>query len=418
MFKSIFQNYASRFITNARGSFAILFALSLLTILIAVGVALDIAKIQNDVMKSQILSDAAVLAGVKEVEKRIAEGDSLEQAFKRGKEVTQTVFDGNKAIGGKGIKGSFDIDFTRPQGEGTKGNLTFSGISKTNMSSLIGVPKNKFAVNASADYAEGIVNFIELSIVVDTSASMGLPSTYADQNRLGQLKGCSFACHSDIKRWRAQGITFRIDVVRNAVLQILQIFEEKGYTGERMAISVYTFGNTLHHDVSSTTDIETVKSFVRTIDLGRDAGTNTAHVLKQLSTQMGKAGDGSSAEKRKKYVAFFTDGLTHGSMKSGPSIGGLFITNPVACDPIKIENEATLFVFNVEYIANLIGLRCPWGHSYCAIPWVLKPSIKPRLTQCATKPEYAFPAETPEQIAQSVELFTELIVEKALSITH
>lgn len=414
-------NCAEKFRRNQRGTFAIFFAISLLLIMIAVGVAMDIAKLENEVMEVQHAADAAVLAGVREAENKINEGLSEAEAYEFGRLAAQTSFAANMSIGQRQVfNGGMTINFKAglEDDQGTIGTIEYNGVSDTVMGEIIGVPSNNYRINAEAIYAEGIVNFIELHILVDTSGSMGLPATRDHQNKLGQLKGCSFACHSDVAQWRTKGIVFRIDIVRNAVLQILDIFEEKGYTGERMAISVHTFGGSLHEGIKTSTDMGAVRTFVKTIDLGADSGTNTGSVLTAMSSLIDKSGNGTGPEDRKAYIAFFTDGLTHGSDKSGPEISGLYITNPESCNKLKAATGATMFVFNVEYIANLIGLSCPQGHPYCAIPTVLKPSIKPRLTQCATDPEYAFPAETPEQISESVELFAELIVDQALSISR
>ncbi|PHR61161.1 MAG: hypothetical protein COA43_04065 [Robiginitomaculum sp.] len=404
------------YIRNESGNFAIVFALSFLTLTTAVGAAVDYNAFSGQRKNVQYAADAGVLAAVRHVESEVKKGTTLAIAKKRGRKVGRQVFKANLGVGkGSKLPGKFKLKLKRDD-EGTHGALSFKGEYDTVMVGIFGVSSLDYTIEANADYADGIVNYIELHIVVDTSASMGLPSTNADQVRLGALKGCSFACHNEIAQWRAQGIVFRIDVVRDAVLQMLSIFEDKGYIGDRMAISVYTFGTQLRQGVAPNTNVDVVRSFVSGIDLESDSGTDIGTVMSQLSTRLPKSGDGRSPDDRKLYVVLFTDGLTHGNGNSSPMIYSLKVFDPNHCMQIKANNEATMFVFNVEYIANLIGLSCPTGHGYCAINSVMKPSIAPRLQQCASLPEYFLPAETPEQIAASIEVFTDLIVEQALSI--
>lgn len=407
-----------RLLRNQDGGFAIPFALSLTVLMIATGIAIDFSDINKNKSKAQFAADAAILAGVSKLEESIEAGLTQSQAIAAGEQVVKDVFAVNMegaeySLGSDALK----ITLNRTKEDGSTGKLDYTGDINMNMGLLTGTKRAKYRLDAEARFAKGLVNYIELHILVDTSASMGLPSTNADQVRLGQLKGCSFACHNEVARWRAQGITFRVDVVRNAVLQILDIFEDKGYTDERMSISVYTFGNRLAAGVTDSTDISQVRSFVNTIDLRPDSGTNINNVMRTLTSRLPKSGDGKSENDRKVFVAMFTDGLTHGAGSSSPSISGLKVLDPSDCNGVKTTKEATMFVFNVEYIANLIGLRCPTGHPYCAIEARLKPSIEPRMNTCASDPEYSLPAETPAQIAASIDVFTELIEERALAIS-
>lgn len=409
--------FTAYFKSNA-GGLTIPFAMILTVLVLATGIAIDYSNLSHKKSESQYAADAAILAGVKAVEEGLENGLTQEEAILVAEQIVKNAFASNMG----GTPHSLDADklkitLSRTKEFGTVGTLAYSGDVEMSMGLLTGRKKGIYTLNSEAKYARGLVNYIELHILVDTSASMGLPSTNADQARLGSLKGCSFACHSEVGRWRAHGITFRVDVVRNAVLQILDIFEDKGYTDDRMSISVYTFGNNLATGVSDSTDLSAVRTFVNTIDLRPDSGTNINNVLNSLTSRLPKSGDGKSKDDRKVFVAVFTDGLTHGGAYSNPSIHGLKVLNPADCNGIKNTKEATLFVFNVEYIANLIGLRCPTGHPYCAIEHLMKPHIEPNMKTCASDPEYSLPAETPEQIEASIEVFTELIEERALAIS-
>lgn len=413
------MNILKRFSKDLGGGLAIPFALSLTVLTVGAGIAVDFSDLNKNKSKAQYSADSAILAGVKSLEEGVEAGLTKAQATVIAEQVVKDVFSANMGTSEFTLNSNaFKIELDRTDQTGSTGKLAYLGDINMKMGLLTGTKRAKYSVNSEAKFAKGLVNFIELHILVDTSASMGLPSTNADQVRLGQLKGCSFACHNEVARWRAQGITFRVDVVRNAVSQILDIFEQKGYTDDRMSISVYTFGNSLSPGVVNSTNISQVRNFVNTIDLRPDSGTNTSSVLQTLTSRLPKSGDGKSANDRKVFVAVFTDGLTHGGANTNPRIGGLKVLNPSDCNGIKNTKEATLFMFNVEYIANLIGLRCPTGHPYCAIEGTLKPHIEPNMDTCATEPEYSLPAETPAQIAASIDVFTELIEEQALAISR
>ncbi len=69
--------------------------------------------------------------------------------------------------------------------------------------------------------------FVDLHLVLDVSASMGLGASEDDQRSLQQQTGCQFGCHvaeggpSNEQRAIDLGIPMRIDVLKSATQQLV-----------------------------------------------------------------------------------------------------------------------------------------------------------------------------------------------------
>ena len=160
-----------------------------------------------------------------------------------------------------------------------------------------------------------IANYIDVHLLIDASASMGIGATLEDQETLVQTTGgCALACHHDETSWakaRQSRAKLRIDYVRDAVRQFIRNLEEQGKSKNRVRISIHLFQNDIRQIFATSSDLEEAYAAAEKIDLLSypGVGSNSAYSLKQLSQKLQSGGDGSRKDNRKSYVVLLSDGI-------------------------------------------------------------------------------------------------------------
>lgn len=201
------QQYISRFRRDRRGNVAVIFTIAAIPIISAVGCAVDYSMATRMKAKLQSAADAAGIAALSQK----SPGFLAASVMTGNGSVTAGVTDMTNVFNANmnGITG-----YTNP-------NITFS-VTKTgiklasNVTFAVDVPTtflrvinfNTLRVSGLSSAAATLPPYLDFYLTLDVSGSMGLPSTAAEQDRLGRINpdnwvqyrtpsgvSCTLACH-------------------------------------------------------------------------------------------------------------------------------------------------------------------------------------------------------------------------------
>jgi Flp pilus assembly protein TadG len=222
---------------DQRGNVAILTTLMLVPISVALGMSYDFTVSQS--RKDQIsgMADAAALAAVTPA--------MMLETTDQAKTVAQNLF-ANQIATVPGISYSnSNISVTAQDTlTGTSVirnvNVHFTGTSNNTFSNLLGM--TGFPVSVSSQATSNVTPNIDFYLLLDTSPSMEIAATTDGINTMvantGPQGGCAFGCHEsnpsadnlgnphgedNYTLARALGVTLRIDLVNNAVQNLMTV---------------------------------------------------------------------------------------------------------------------------------------------------------------------------------------------------
>lgn len=441
MIKSV-TKYFSNFLKSTTGNVAVTFAVLAVPLFGAAGVAVDYTRtmaLKTDIQSSV---DAALLAGANEARKNIAEGKSITAAIEIGKEMALLYHKTNHLDQSNAPVADFDPIFNVTNSEVTA-SATVSGSLPTSLSAVLGITEASYVVNSTVGLSAP--SFVEVYFVIDNSNSMGIGATVADMETMqNSSMSCAFACHvpatstnwtSTLSDARSLGVTLRLDVVKDAIRQMLTNIENQGL-GVQVKSAVYSLSNTITQEQSVTEIHSNSIASLDGIDLAGDwgsGGTSFDHALDELEDMIGVSGSGASQATAKKIVVLVTDGVAtnviyqqggvndvapdsnfrnYGTVVNGSpgdawSIQGF---NPKACEDLKIMNNVNLYTVNVEY---LTPPTVKSGDTrFDDINNRLQTSIESNLEECSSNGDQFFTANTPAQIYDTFDtLLNELLLD-------
>ncbi|HLH86978.1 MAG TPA: pilus assembly protein TadG-related protein [Xanthobacteraceae bacterium] len=190
------------FFSDRRGNVAVTVAVSALPILYAIGCVIDFSLASMVKTKIQAAADAATLATVSNNSPTVANAKAG-QSVSGGSTYATNFFD----AGSTSTKSAFNLSLTRSatvtmSGTTVTAALTYSGSVPTYFLGLIGY--KHIPISGSSTSSFTLNPYIDFYMMLDTSGSMGMPSTAAEQARLQAVNpdnqcnynsGCTFACH-------------------------------------------------------------------------------------------------------------------------------------------------------------------------------------------------------------------------------
>jgi len=192
-----------RFRTDYRGNVAIVFALTLLPILAAVGCAVDYSLASRMKSKLQVAADAASVAAISKNSAGYKAAISMTQngPVPAGVTDANAVFNGSAATfsGYNNLTVSSTVTKT---GATLSSSVQFSASIPTVFLGILGYSSLTLAGTSTS--SAGLPLYLDFYLVIDVSGSMGLPSTTSEAQRLQAVTpdnfvdypyGCSFACH-------------------------------------------------------------------------------------------------------------------------------------------------------------------------------------------------------------------------------
>lgn len=356
----------SRFAGNEKGGVAILTGLSVIPLVLAAGVAADFAILQTAKARMDAAADAAALAAIKSAQDTVAIRSATDpnprpEAIAAAQAQAEKSFyaQAGKRAADLLAKPTFDVRFT---GQEVTAKVAYTAAIASNFGRLAGV--NTLNYNGVAGAQLRMPKFLDFYLLVDVSASMGLPSTIAGQNQLALASpdgpqsngaGCQFACHFPWARSydyaRANNIQLRVDAVGGAIAQLMRTAQETQTLPKQFRVGVYPFVTHVNSYVDLTDNLIGDQYSVATAinynpatemtDFGKllDGGDNRVYardlnpnyranpqipadtvtlgaggshihkVFDEINAKITAVGDGSGASNGMPFVFFVSDGM-------------------------------------------------------------------------------------------------------------
>lgn len=365
---------------SSDGNIALLFAFALLPMLLIAGFAIDYTRYVGARTAVQGAVDSATLMGANALSSKTdadvtaAVRTWAADAFGSG--------DGTLAISGVAI------DRTK-----LKVTTTASLSVPSAFGSLFGFGGFETEVTSAAIAPNR--PFMNVYLLLDNSASMGLAATTAGQTTMTANVGCVFACHTDegavftikgllyhttFDAARALGVTLRRDVMNTAAKKVISMIDTVDPSHQRIKVGVYYFNK----DVTKAQDptFDTTKATAALSGTYSNLGVDGTYFDTSLTTMksiVGTAGDGSTASSPMKLVLMVTDGVqserswvltnvnwtcvawsgsTCIKYKHAPYWTKVAPNKPANCADLK-SNGATFGVLYTEYLS----IPLDWGYN-------------------------------------------------------
>lgn len=381
------KNAFARFMADRGGQFAIMFALSAVPVLIAVGGCIDFVRAHTLQNRMQADLDAALVATAAKIDS--ASTADLKERVRRWLFAQSAVDSANYKIE------SIEVDRV-----GNKITGSVSSLMDTSLLKLAGM--DTLDVHVSSAVQAPITSYMEVHIVLDKSPSMLLAANTADQQVMRNKIDCEFACHEkETPHWvngkyyetnydysSQNGIELRTDVAIDAVEEVLDQIDMADHSHNHIKVALYTVGKTAKQVLPPTYSTSAARAELADDKAGLNSATSEDATyfdksFNALKGMVGYAGDGSSAHKPLKLVLFLTDGVqskrdwvidsvdwrcTAGTWYNGKyyctsfSSGGYwgYVTpiNPDWCGYVK-DRGPTMAVLYTEYLPIPID----WGYN-------------------------------------------------------
>ena len=192
-----------RFRSNSSGNIAVIFAIALIPILTAMGAAVDYSMATRIKAKMQAAADAASVASLSER----SPGFIAAAAQLTDGPVPAAVTDATNVFNGNmdqvtGFTGLIMTPTVTKTGSRITSLVTFTANVPVTFMKAIGW--TQMTVTGSSSSSASLPLYLDFYLALDTSSSMGLPSTDAEQTRLAAINpdnfgnypgGCTLACH-------------------------------------------------------------------------------------------------------------------------------------------------------------------------------------------------------------------------------
>ncbi len=410
-------------IKDDRGAAAMIFAIAIIPVMLMVGMATDYSIASKEKVRMNLALDAAALAGAKQARESYGAGDRDWNA--KAVAAATKMFEANHLIG-TGPMASFQASAVQTGGD-IKFTANASSSVPTSFMRLAGI--DRVSITSSASASSSGAKYVDIHILVDTSPSMGIGATVADQTLLYAKTGCQIACHY---RWgnpgdtlaaaRSTGAVLRLDVVKTTLTMALGNIPKDG----RTRVAIYTLGNTLTPVFPLSNDLNAAVAALGAIELTNasgQGGTNMGQALRDLNQTLVQAKDGSSQANAAGAVVLATDGVEDNLVLYAAGSGYNWATDPnfqfnsptladgsglnfqtldpSRCGPIKTKGYS-FFTLEVAYV---IPSPVPSGYDLrlnFIKNTLLKTEIPKAFSDCASTPQNYYRAETPNDIASAI----------------
>lgn len=347
----------ARFARDQRGVVALMFGLMILPILGAIGLAIDFGNVMAARSKAQMAADAAVLqaSGVARDLIKDSSGSDADtaNAIADAKKRAESLFAAHAAQAGFGSPVA-TITITRT-GQVIEATASFTVATKTFVGRVFG--RDSFTAVGKAVASSSMPTYSDVYLALDISGSMGIAASQTEMTKLYNAKGyrvgggvlqtsCVFGCHTIESGWTESfssvasrlGVRLRIDVLRDAVLNMVNTAQSDAESAPIYRLGLYTMGASADASTWSlnaiaplSNNFATLKTAAQTIDIATPPPTAPQKQNSYINEQLTSLGstvptsyDGSSQAKSKKYVFIITDGVrdvpaSFGSCTTPPS---------------------------------------------------------------------------------------------------
>ena len=366
---------------DRNGAVAILFALLIIPIIIAVGLSVDFVITSDTKAKLDSAADTAALAGAIAAKGYLAANQNSgysevtmnTNAAALGKVEAEKVFKAN-AQSITRVKNASNIPLVSINGQNIVSSLNYAADVPLSFGPIIGT--NQFHLDNTAVAQTSLPTYLDIYVVLDTSASMGVGATQADIDKMIAANQCAFGCHvngdTHYDTAHAAGAVMRIDVLRDSIGAMLAKANQIKSTPDLFQFSLHTFSNDLATLQTPTVDYSILNDAMGLVAPTTVGGGTNFHVSlgQKLPPLLPQSGDGRTASNRKTHVILVTDAVEDCANFPQPS-GNAFCDptyvnwfgngpqgpewnmqafDPTICDAAK-NTGATLSVLNVTYVA-------------------------------------------------------------------
>lgn len=317
-----------RFCRSRRGNVAVLFAFTLVPMLLAVGCAVDYGHATQVRSKLQSAIDAASVGSVARASRAYAQAATMtaDGALDQGVADAKNIFAGNVANlpGYETLAISATVTKTA---QNITSALSFSAVVQTAFLGIMGV--NSMTVTGTSTSVATLPSYIDFYLLLDNSPSMGVGATTTDVDTMvkNTPDGCAFACH-DLNnasnyyiKAKSLGVMTRIDVLRSATMRLMDTATSTRVSSTQFRMAIYDFGasaatTSLRALYSLSSDLSAAKTAAGNIDLmtvngqnqNNDQDTNFTTILPAMNSAITAPGNGATGAPQK-YLFFVSDGV-------------------------------------------------------------------------------------------------------------
>ena len=351
---------------DRNGNVALVVAIVAVPMLLTVGASLDYTRAYNVQDKMQADLDAALVAAIKQIDTN--DEGKLEEKITEWFEAQADKRDS-----------SYDLTDIKVDTSGHTITASAKGTVPTTLMTLADI--KTVPVGVVSAIKGPATSYLDVYVVIDKSPSMLLAATSNGQSLMRKNANCEFACHNTAdpvtvqgKKYptyyafsKAAGVKLRSDVALDAVGEVLDMIDSADKPHARIKVSLYGLGETITEALPLTYSTSTARKILANDSSGLSSAssmesTDFKTALKALKSQVGAAGDGSSAASPLKLVLLLTDGVqSHRDWVTtggGKYWGKVTPLNPDWCAYLK-ENKAAVAVLYTEYLA----IPLDWGYN-------------------------------------------------------
>ena len=325
---------------DSSGNVATLFALCAMGMIGIVGIGIDTSRAIATKSVLDASADSAALAAVTEAQTSLNSSNFLytgtAMAMYVGQSAGTNVFQANAAKVGSTIGGTPTPNVTVVESTVNGKNVITATVSyQANSPNIFGTifGSENIALSGTSKSALTLPSYMNISVAIDISQSMGLAATSDAQTKLAGLTGgCAFGCHayqsgqSGSAPYETQAhnasIDLRIDVIKTATQSMITTAKNLTSGTPLISFALYTFGTSLTRVASSSSSYDSLNSTVSSVDL--DSGTDSngygdtgatlaaasaTTPIQSLASSVPTSGNGNSASSPQQYVFIMTDGV-------------------------------------------------------------------------------------------------------------
>lgn len=340
----------ARLCRDRRGNIAITFGLAAVPVMLAVGASVDYTLANKAKAKLDAAADEAALAAASHTALKMSTTDAQAFAINVFNQAVSTLTDTSV--------GTVNATVT-DSGNGRAVAVNYTASRQTRFIGIAGI--KTMTISGVSNASSGIPTYIDFYLLLDNTPSMGVGATPTDVATMvnNTPDQCAFACH-DLSEApndyytlaKGLGVTMRIDVVRQAVQNLMDTATSTQQVPSQFRMAIYDFGTTaasagLTRIFALSSSLSSAKTAAGTIDLmsvpyqnyNGDQDTDFDNALASMNGEISTPGDGTSSTTPQKILFFVSDGVAdayYPTTCSQPTTGG-------RCqEPLTLANCATL----------------------------------------------------------------------------
>lgn len=409
-----------RFAGDRRGNVLFIFAVSALPLIGSLGAGVEYLRKVNYRARLDDAADAAAMAAITTARDYIStnpnnQTDPTADAISRGKARAEAVFRANAASTLGALTVTPTITLAR-NGQDLTASASYTTVFPSPFGRLLGnVAASSLNVVGASTSSLSLPTYADFYLLLDTSGSMGLPTSAAQQVSFAKLnpdmadkKGnnCAFACHfPSFKGYdlsKANNIELRIATVGKAVSQLIDTAKSKATLDKQYRIGLFPFVNDMETAAELTTALDSLKPYANSLEAYMDVGDSTRprgsggthfeRVMPAMNTKITSVGDGSSSAKAKPFVFLVTDGMANTQYYYGK--GGTYdvtkwtgsysnLIDPEVCKPLK-NRGITISILYIPYLPMAQPFNDNVGYENVRVNSLI-PNVPVALQNCASK---------------------------------